>query len=95
MTHVVRRQQHDAGRHESGAAPQENSGADFWPFGVLPGGQALQVAKNGDFAGQDKDSAQNPENAEKCAAPGHSWYEAAPGRRVCLRPDSRKPAMVV
>lgn len=95
MTHVVRHQQHDTGQHESGADPHENSGADFGPFGVLPGGQALQVAKNGDFAGQDEDSAQNPENAEKCAAPGHRWYEAARGPRVCLRLDSRKPAMVV
>lgn len=64
MTHVVRHQQHNSGKHESGADPDENSGADFWAFGVFARGQALQVAKNGDFAGQDEDSAQNPENAE-------------------------------
>lgn len=95
MTHGVRRQQNNAGKNEGGADPHEHAGSDFSAFRVLSRRQTPQVAKDGDFPGQDEDSPQNPQNAEKCAAPGHRWYEAAPALRVCLSLDSRKPAAVV
>ena len=76
MTHVIRRQQHGAGKNEGDADAHENAGPNFWAFGVLARRQAPQVTKNRDFAGQNENSAQNPQNAEKCVAPGHRWYEA-------------------
>lgn len=55
--------------------------------------QALQVAKNRDFPGQDEDPAQNPQNAKKYGAPRHGYEGAALFLPSLL--DSRKPHVVV
>jgi len=41
MTHVVRRQKHDAGRDEGRPHTEKLAGTDLRPFGVFPRRQAL------------------------------------------------------